>query len=379
MISTLAAAALAVTVSPEDFGTVDGVDDDVQIQAALDALPAVGGKLVLAQNHEYSLSKTVWVTNHNMEFDGNGATLQHYGDGPTIGGAFRNGGNYPVNVRMRDLIIAVYQDGASGLQTSFSHSSFTNVAVVLFGDDQIGVHVRGDPNGHGPYHNVLTSCRVQGYRHIGRVGQRGFVFTSDPSYPSRGPNANVIIGGRVGQVDVAYTILGGTNILIGTASEGLTNADHYYIDGNVPYGAINTTIIGPHIENKTGDTGSVFFIGPNASGTQIINPYITGAANTATIYDDHGLRTSIDGIRTIAEVSGPTPPVHSLRTLKLLGADLHGFVGGRNGQHLTVLLTEQTIIHEDSSFHLSRCNGECCRRANSRIDCVFDGAAWFCQ
>jgi len=63
--------------------TFDGVDDDVQLQAALDALPATGGRLVIVSAVQINLSNTVSRAIDNVIIEGAGDGTYFVNDGVT--------------------------------------------------------------------------------------------------------------------------------------------------------------------------------------------------------------------------------------------------------------------------------------------------------
>jgi len=64
--------------------TCDGIDDHVQFQAALDALPAIGGQLlILAGNYSWGVGETVARAIDNISVVGVGASVSFTGDGVT--------------------------------------------------------------------------------------------------------------------------------------------------------------------------------------------------------------------------------------------------------------------------------------------------------
>jgi len=71
--------------------TYDGVDDDIQFQAALDALPATGGRLVDVSAVQKNFSATVTRAIPNVTIEGTGAGSYFVNDGGTT--LFTAGGN----------------------------------------------------------------------------------------------------------------------------------------------------------------------------------------------------------------------------------------------------------------------------------------------
>ena len=280
-----------------DFGAIgDGVTDDTAaIQAALDAVAATGVSSVVwfpTPVRTYKTSRTLVVKRHWTHLAGNGAQIDFRGEGPALDAELADGRIYLQRVSISGLVIRLYNEGATGIHWRFTFSEASRVGITLTARNQVGVLLAGYPNGTGPYNNTFMDITIQGSAHLGVTGQKGWIFTSHPSMPTRSPNANVIIHGRTGQVEVGWTVQGAGNVIYGVTGEGITNTVFDIDHPSSPVGTVSTGVKDVYIESGGATGVTAFRIGPNATDTEIVHPYVTGIP-LARLVDDAGQRTSV--------------------------------------------------------------------------------------
>jgi len=266
-------------------------DDAPEIQAALNAAEAVGGGEVIipATTAGYRIDSTLEIPT-GVRLKGMGAaTLIYTGSGAAIDGKLAGGTTYAVSAGMESIGVICNTAGATGIRCRFSYSRFDNVSVGITASNQTGWELPGDGvNGTGPYYNSFLSCDVQGKRGInGAVtNQKGWNFTYHPSYPSRGPNTNAWFGGRVGQVDVAWRILGNGNQITNVTCEGVIGTVFKFENPDYLYGCVHNYVRGGYVEGATGATVISFHNDALECGVDSV--YITSIGVTGVVRSGNG-------------------------------------------------------------------------------------------
>lgn len=283
--------ALVLLVS--DFGAKgDGLaDDSAAIQAALDASATLRGpNVVWFERTTYRTSRTLLIKQHTTRIEGNHAIIDYHGDGYALDVKPIDDTVYPVKVSLNEINIILNKDGATGVHWRFSYSFARSVDVSLKAANQTGFELLGDVNGTGPYYNTLIDCSVQGTAPA-FANQRGWVFTYDSTTPTRGPNTNVFIHGRTGQVDVAWSLhVGAKNQLLGVTCEGIVKTVFDIGHPTSPVGCVSNSVQDVYVEGAAG--ANVFQIGQNSVDTAILNPFVT-SIGTGQTYIDGGVGTRI--------------------------------------------------------------------------------------
>jgi hypothetical protein len=265
------------------FGAkADNVTDDT---AALQLGINSARILNLKSAANYRTTSTLSIHKHLFILNGNRANIHYYGtefalEGTPIGIVF------PVAVTITELAIIVWISGAKGFNCKFSYSRFTNLDIVLRQNNQTAMELVGDVNGTGCYYNLFENFYALG---LSKTGTYGVKFVYDPSTPSRCPNANTFIGGRVGQVENAWLINGNKNRIISPTCEGITGVTFNIGNPDSIYGCVDIEIQGLYQEGAEGLT--VFKVQPNVYRTVINNPYITSIGTTGTDLVDEGIDT----------------------------------------------------------------------------------------
>lgn len=276
-----------------DFGAVgDGItDDSVALQAAFDAAAAAAGpSVVWFDRKTYHTTRTLLIKQHWAHIEGNHASIDYSGSGYALDVMPVGGTVYPQAVSLNELSFILRAAGAKGVRWRFSHSYARAASVLLKESNQVGFELLGDVNGTGPYYNTFIDCSVQGYAPT-FANQRGWVFTFDSTTPTRGPNANVFIHGRTGQVDVAWSLQAGAkNQLLGVTCEGTTKTVFQIGHPTSPVGCVSNTVQDVYVEGADG--ANVFQIGENSVDTAILNPFVT-SVGTGQTYVDAGIGTRI--------------------------------------------------------------------------------------
>lgn len=230
----------------------------------------------------YKTLGTLYISGLNTRIEGRGATIDYYGTSAAFQWTLFNGYIYPQDNMIRQLNVYVNNGpSSSAFLIRTSHSRFEDVAVGL----RVGaasakgfVLVGDETNGTGPYYNYFDNCTVQSGSlskdHVGVLFS-----TAAPGY--RGPNANVWVGGRVGQCATAFRITGNGNVIIGATVENVNTLDGICYDfvGPAAYKNTQNQVYGGYVENAN----TVFRIDANTNGTIIEMPYMTGVG---TILND---------------------------------------------------------------------------------------------
>jgi hypothetical protein len=252
-------------------------DDTPALQALLDR----GGIINLPAGKSFTTTKTLYITHNSEIIYGNLCTITYLGTDAAID--FRRVGKfYPLKNTISDLSILVQAPGAVGIRWQCSYSSLKNCSVGLKGNDEIGIQLCGDINGSGSYYNLFENCFVQGSSQNGSTNEYGWKFTYDKSTPSRCPNTNVWIGGRVGECNIGMYINGDGNVVEHIATEGC-GISFYFDNPDSKVGCVSNKVLYPYIEScKT-----AFKFGPNSIGCVATKPYAT---STPSMKEDIGNR-----------------------------------------------------------------------------------------
>ncbi len=257
-------------------------DDTQELQAMLDK----GGVVNLPAGKTFNISGTVYITKNNEIIYGNMCTIVYTGGDAAIDFQRINGQFYPVRITMSDLSVNVKNPGAVGIRWQASYSSLRNCSISVSQNNQTGFELWGDKNGSGSYYNLFENCFVQGDRQHGKTNQYGWKFSYDKSTPSRCPNTNMWIGGRVGQCDVGMYINGNGNVVDHIATEGC-GVSFFFDNPDSPVGCVNNKVLYPYIEScKTG-----FRFGPHSISCVGSLPYMT---STPSIKEDAGQKNTFN-------------------------------------------------------------------------------------
>lgn len=266
------------TVNSAKVNLNEQADDSDALQSLLDA----GNLVNLPAGKTFNISKTVYITTGSKIINGNMCKIVYTGTDAAIDFKRVNVKNYPVRVSISDLSIEVITDGAEGIRWRSSYSSLKNCGVVLKGNSQIGVELCGDVSGTGSYYNLFENCFIQGHASKGKTNSYGWKFTWDKAMPSRCPNANTWVGGRVGQCDVGMYINGCGNVINHMTAEGTGIAFQFDNPESIT-GCIQNRVVMPFIEVCQ----TAFKYGANSVGCLATSPFITGVK---VLNEDSGKR-----------------------------------------------------------------------------------------
>lgn len=290
--------------SVRSFGAIpnDGIDDTKAIQKALNE------GVVLFETGEYIVSSTLYISKHGTTISSNNrAKITYKGKGSAISSK-RVNGTYPVNCRIENISIVLKNENSVGIDCKLSYSFIEMVRVQILSKNSIGIKLSGDPKGTGAYYNTFTNVSVQGNAYKG-YSQTGFDLTYDSSYVGRCPNANVFVGGRIGQVSRGIVIRGMGNNFYSPIFEGVTQTCIVFDHESSGVGCVSNNVYSPYIEAAPGSTAT--FFGRNALNCQVINPAITSLGKNGKVYEDKSLKKSntVSYSRDIGAIS-PTKDLH---------------------------------------------------------------------
>ncbi|SHL93302.1 hypothetical protein [Mucilaginibacter sp. OK098] len=241
-------------------------DDSDALQALLDK----GGVINLPAGRSFTTAKTLYLKNNSEIVNGNMCIITYSGTDAAIDFQ-RTNKNFPVRNTISDLTIIVQSPNAVGIRWKSSYSSLKNCSIALKSSNQIGFELCGDVSGTGSYYNLFENCFVQGSRQLGKTNQYGWKFTYDATFPSRCANADLWIGGRVGQCDVGMYINGSGNEVNHVAAEGCGIA-FYFDNPDSKAGCVSNKVIMPYIEKCS----TAFKYGSNSIANIATSPYMTG-------------------------------------------------------------------------------------------------------
>lgn len=255
-------AAIEAAVPASSYGAKgDGVTDDTRaLQAALDSL---AGRTLVMHPGIYKITSTLRVIAHHTRIEGNGAVIEHHGEGAAVDFRPINGAIYPQEARLRQFDVNVHREGASGVAIRASHSSFDDIYVTLrrSAGSSVGFDLVGDEaHGSGPYYNSFRNCSVQG-QGAGQIGVR--LRSVAPLF--RGPNANTWLGGRMGQCQVGIAVSGCGNSFYNPTMEGCGTAMTFD-------SAAENFVFGSYLEVCPNG----FLFSPNTEGNAVIGVFGTG-------------------------------------------------------------------------------------------------------
>jgi hypothetical protein len=196
-------------------------DDGPALQAALDAVAAAGGRVIVPPG-VYRTSRSLFLGGNNVSLVGAGAAsrIMYVGaGGPVLGASPRAHTSgmftYHTYCKVEDLFLL--SDTADvGLDiTGFSYSTFRDLVIQLRGSNRKLVLGQGH-NGHSPYYNVLDAVTLIGNNDgAGIAGSVGFAFEPGQwTGGSNGPNANLIANvKRIAAVDFGFDLRAGNGNL----------------------------------------------------------------------------------------------------------------------------------------------------------------------
>ncbi|NRF39200.1 hypothetical protein [Pedobacter foliorum] len=243
-------------------------DDSDEMQTLIDK----GGIVNFPVGRVINILKPLVVKSNGIVIKGNMCTINYAGTGAAIDFSNVNNKNYPVRVSISDLSIVILKEGATGIRWKSSYSSLKNCSITLTANNQTGVELSGDVNGTGSYYNLFENCFIQGANQNGKINNFGWKFTYSQSMPSRCPNANTWIGGRVGQCDIGMYINGNGNVINHMAAEG-SGVAFYFDNKDSKVGCVQNKVVMPYVEVCK----VAFKYGQNSLGCLVTDPYMTGA------------------------------------------------------------------------------------------------------
>ncbi|MDO8676116.1 MAG: glycosyl hydrolase family 28-related protein [Candidatus Azambacteria bacterium] len=216
------------SVSVKDFGAKgDGITNDAAaIQAALDSLPnpttGVRGGVIRFPAGVYNIGVTSLMVKAKstrlLGQSSGGSIIKYSGSGAAIQGD----GSETVLPRseISYLQIETSGNGAKAIDfTYFSYSTFSHNTLIVRGNNASGFYGRGTFAGSSPYYNILSDNDIV---MDGTTGSVGYYFDAyDPGGRTmKGPNANLITGGRISNGTTHVKIVdGNTNTFTGIKSE----------------------------------------------------------------------------------------------------------------------------------------------------------------
>jgi len=280
-------------ILPAWFGAKgDGAtDDSAALQGAIDMaeLNSTNGRAISLPPLNYLIATSLEIGDHGVSILGNNATLSYTGNAGAITFGLVGGTTYPIHIYIKDLSIDITGTGATGMIIRTSHSRYENVFVTLKSGAVTckGFTLVGDEtNGTGTYYNTFYGCSV-GSASAGTDHTGVFFSSTTPTY--RGPNANVWIGGRVGQCATAFWIAGVGNSFYSPTVEcaiGVGTAFKFVADSATS--CVQNQIYGGYVENVL----LAYEIATNASNTMIQTAMLTGVTTDVT---DNSSSTQIMG------------------------------------------------------------------------------------
>lgn len=198
------------------------------IQAAIDSLPALGGTIWLPPGSYLLGTTSLTIPAIGVRLIGAGleSTILSYSG---TSAAIKNSNTSARSrITLADFAIDTNEvSGAMGIDfTYFSYSRFERLLMDISGTNQRGFYGSGTSGGSSPYYNVFDQCDIAANNHLGSTtGTYGYYFDQFTSgITRRGPNGNLILGGRISGCDTSvYLKAGNGNQLIGINSESVTN------------------------------------------------------------------------------------------------------------------------------------------------------------
>lgn len=262
--------AVCTSASAKSKNKIYQVDDSQMLQALLDK----GGVINLPAGRSFITTKTLYLKNNSEVINGNMCTITYLGNDAAIDFQKLNNKTFPVRNVINNLSIVLQTKGAVGIRWQGSYSKLSECAIALKSSDQTGFQLCGDVNGTGSYYNLFENCFVQGTSQLGNANDYGWKFTYDKSAPSRSPNSNTWVGGRIGQCAVAMYINGVGNVVNHMTAEGCDVA-FYFENMDSKVGCTSNKVVMPYIEVcKT-----AFKFGTHSLSNIATSPYITGASS----------------------------------------------------------------------------------------------------
>ena len=285
---------VSVNDAPYNADSTGVIDSHSAIQTAINnATPGTA----ISFNGTYNLG-TVGITipTHNVTIIGNQSTLNYGGSGHAFDAVLVSGTIYPQYLELSDLNIICKNTCLSAIRWRFSYSIAKNVTAIVTASTSTAWRIDTDfTGGTGPYYNEFLNDHA-----IGKVGviggvtnQTGWLFTTDPGYPTRGPNANTFFPGRTSAVSNPWVIAGTKNRIIGPTVEGTVSGGTVFTFQNV-YGGTSgcsyNDVLYPYVEGASGANFVLF--GANATYNHVSRPYVTSIGAGAYVTDTSGSTTN---------------------------------------------------------------------------------------
>jgi hypothetical protein len=146
-----------ITVGFSDADYIcDGTADNVQIQAAIDAISVAGGGTIVLRAGTYTLAASLTIANTNLVIQGEGrATLINF-PGATVSPAFEMADTTQRSIVMRDMRFATTDSGSGTAINAnyFVYSKFQNITIAN------GILIGFDFNVIGTYYNTVENCHI---------------------------------------------------------------------------------------------------------------------------------------------------------------------------------------------------------------------------
>lgn len=228
-----------------DFGAKgDGTTNDAAaIQAALDAVPTTAptGGIVFLPPGTYNLGTTSLLINVSgtqiVGHSGETSILTYRGTDFAIK---NKGTTLRERISLRSLQIDTKQtDSAKAVDfTYFSNSFFGWLLLRISGNNTRGFYGIGTVAGSSPYYNIFLQNDVVMNNTLGGTsGSVGYLFDKliSGANNERGPNANLVMGGRIQSGDTHVRMKDGNgNTFLGVVSESARRVAHVHLGDDVP-------------------------------------------------------------------------------------------------------------------------------------------------
>ena len=321
----------------------DGVDDQVEIQAAIDALPAGGGKVVLLEGIYDITQNLIVVETSNVSISGMGKSTLLKGRG-TVGGSYKWAPIIGIDSASNVVISNLRCHGGMGVFgygihfkdsdncfVSGCYAEYTYDDGIVFHNSKRCIAENNTCVGYNSPHGAQTGIEVEdGTTDVLLIGNTisdwafAFTFQSHTGKPdchnlkiignycfSNGQllscyhpdegyqtkliiTANTFIGGyRLGDIVSTGLILGSTQdtIIANNHFENFTAPDSKAISSN----GENLNINNNHFENFPGATSKVIYLGTHIMDANINNNHIKGAFCGVTEEGSLGQNVIVNG------------------------------------------------------------------------------------
>lgn len=253
-----------VGASNADYVT-DGTADDVEIQAAINAVAAAGGGTVFIKAGNYNLTASITINTSNVIIRGDGFATRLRFAGQTVGTAIKMADTTQRQyIQIRDLRISNTGTANTGTAIDMGHFATSRLENVIIDGVNVGITI----STIDAFYNYLENIRVA----IGGAGAVGILI-------SNGANENTVMRARI------VTDASSTGVVLNNAHAcGLYEVDvetGALIGIDVQDSAHDTTIYSPYLESNQTNIR----IAAGVRSTVVIGGYIYGGT-TANITDN---------------------------------------------------------------------------------------------